>query len=488
MDATTTKSPSYEQLTLYIDGTFIQAEGRQEQDVFNPSTGTAFARLPHATKDDLDRALAAANRAFQTWRSTSPLERSKILRRVGELIRERASSIAHNITLDQGKPLTEAMQEVLTCAEHAEWHAEECRRIYGRVIPSRSENIRQLVVREPIGVCAAFSPWNFPFNQALRKAVSALGAGCTLILKGPEDSPSAVVALARIFHDAGLPPGCLNIVWGNPAEVSSYLIQSPIVRKISFTGSTPVGKSLAALAGSQMKRMTMELGGHSPVLVFDDADVDAAARFLARTKTRNAGQVCMAPSRFFVHEKAYDRFVDAFVNVYGRLRVGDGFAKETEMGPLAHARRVDAMQMLVGDAQAKGGELLCGGQRLEGSGFFFPPTVVTGMSDDSRVMTEEPFGPLVPITRFETTDEVLARANALPYGLASYVFTNSLATATHVSNRLEAGMVTINHFGLALAETPLGGVKESGMGSEGGCETFDGYLVTKFISQASMTP
>lgn len=487
MDATTMKSPSYEQLALYIDGTFIQAEGRQEQDVVNPSTGAAFARLPHATKDDLDRALAAASRAFQTWRSTSPLERSKVLRRVGELIRERASSIAHNITLDQGKPLTEAMQEVVTCAEHAEWHAEECRRIYGRVIPSRSEIIRQLVVREPIGVCAAFSPWNFPFNQALRKAVSALGAGCTLILKGPEDSPSAVVALARIFHDAGLPPGCLNIVWGNPAEVSSYLIQSPIVRKISFTGSTPVGKSLASLAGSQMKRMTMELGGHSPVLVFDDADVDAAARFLARTKTRNAGQVCMAPSRFFVHEKAYERFVDAFVNVYGKLRVGDGFAKETEMGPLAHARRVDAMQTLVGDAQAKGGELVCGGQRLDGSGFFFPPTVVTGMSDDSRVMTEEPFGPLVPITRFKTTDEVLARANALPYGLASYVFTNSLATATHVSNRLEAGMVTINHFGLALAETPLGGVKESGMGSEGGSETFDGYLVTKFISQASMT-
>ncbi len=488
MNIQTQSSPLYEQLALYIDGTFIQTEGRHEQEIFNPSTGLAFARLPHATKQDLDRALEAASKAFETWRSTSPLERSRILRRVAELIRERAPAIARNITLDQGKPLAEAMQEVATCAEHAEWHAEECRRIYGRVIPPRSESVRQLVVREPIGVCAAFSPWNFPFNQALRKAVSALGAGCTLILKGPEDSPSAVVALARIFHDAGLPPGCLNIVWGKPAEISSYLIQSPIVRKISFTGSTAVGKTLAALAGGHMKRMTMELGGHSPVLVFDDADVEAAAHFLAKTKTRNAGQVCMAPSRFFVHEKVYDRFVDAFAGAYGSLRVGDGLAKDTEMGPLAHARRVESMQALVADAQARGGSLVCGGERLDDQGFFFAPTVLTGMPDDSRVMTEEPFGPVVPITRFKTTDEVLARANALPYGLASFVFTNSLATATHVSNRLEAGMVSINHFGLALAETPLGGVKDSGMGSEGGVETFDGYLTTKFISQASAVP
>lgn len=488
MDSQARPIPSYEQLALYIDGAFIQAEGRYEQEIINPSTGIAFARLPHATKQDLDRALAAASRAFQSWRSTSPLERSRILRRVAELIHERAGAIARNITLDQGKPLAEALQEVTTCAEHAEWHAEECRRIYGRVIPPRSEGVRQWVVREPIGVCAAFSPWNFPFNQALRKAVSALGAGCTLILKGPEDSPSAVVALARIFHDAGLPPGCLNIVWGNPAEISSYLIQSPIVRKISFTGSTAVGKTLSAMAGGQMKRMTMELGGHSPVLVFDDADVEAAARFLARTKARNAGQVCMAPSRFFVQEKAYDRFIDAFADAYGSLRVGDGLARDTEMGPLAHARRVESMQALVADAQARGGALVCGGERLDDQGFFFAPTVVTGMPDDSRVMTEEPFGPVVPITRFKTTDEVLARANALPYGLASFVFTNSLATATHVSNRLEAGMVSINHFGLALAETPLGGVKDSGMGSEGGVETFDGYLTTKFISQASAVP
>lgn len=487
MDAQTNPE-AYEQLALYIDGEFVAADGRREQDVVNPATGVAFARLPHASRQDLDRALAAADRAFQSWRHTSPMERSAILRRVAGLIRERAPAIARNITLDQGKPLAEALQEVSSCAEHAEWHAEECRRIYGRVIPPRSESVRQMVIRQPIGVCAAFTPWNFPFNQALRKAAAALGAGCTLVLKGPEDSPSAVVALARIFHDAGLPPGCLNIVWGVPAEVSGHLIASPIVRKISFTGSTAVGKSLAALAGAQMKRMTMELGGHSPVLVFDDADVEPAARFLARTKTRNAGQVCMAPSRFFVHDKAYDRFLDAFTGVYAGLRVGDGLAPQTQMGPLAHDRRVEAMQSLVADARARGAAVLCGGDRLAGAGNFFAPTVVANAPDDSRLMTEEPFGPVVPVTRFGSTDEVLARANALPYGLASYVFTNSLATAHHVSNRLEAGMVTINHFGLALAETPLGGVKDSGMGSEGGTETFDGYLVTKFVSESSRVP
>ena len=478
----------YEDLALYINGEFIKGGDRREQDIINPANMQVLGKLPHATRDDLDRALAAASKAFQGWRFTSPLERGKVLRRVAELIRERSPAIARNITLDQGKPLAEALQEVQTCAEHAEWHAEECRRIYGRVIPPRSETVRQLVLREPIGVCAAFTPWNFPFNQALRKAVAALGAGCTLILKGPEDSPSAVVALARIFHDAGLPAGCLNIVWGVPAEISSYLIASPIVRKISFTGSTAVGKSLASLAGAHMKRMTMERGGHSPVLVFDDADVESAAKFLARIKTRNAGQVCMAPSRFYVHEKAYDRFVDAFADVYADLKVGDGLALDTQMGPLAHERRVDSMEALVADARARGAQLVCGGERLQRDGFFFAPTILTGVSDDARLMVEEPFGPVVPVTKFKTTDEALARANSLPYGLASFVFTNSISTANHVTNRLEAGMVSINHFGLALAETPLGGVKDSGMGSEGGTETFDGYLVTKFVSQASLVP
>lgn len=475
---------TYQDLGLYIDGEFIQGGGRREQDVINPATEAVLGRLPHATRADLDRALAAAQRAFESWKKTSPVERSAILRRVAELTRLRAPEIARNITLDQGKPLAEALAEVTNCAEHAEWHAEEGRRIYGRVVPPRDPAVRQFVLREPIGVCAAFTPWNFPFNQAIRKIVAALASGCTLILKGPEDSPSAVVALARLFHDAGLPPGVLNIVWGVPGEVSTYLIESPVVRKISFTGSGPVGKQLAALAGAQMKRATMELGGHSPVLVFDDADVERAAEMLARQKVRNAGQVCVSPTRFYVQEKAYDRFLARFTDVIAAIRVGNGLEQGTQMGPLAHARRVASMERFLDDADQRGAKVLTGGARIGSTGFFFAPTVITDLPDDAMLMVDEPFGPLAPVTRFKHIDEVLGRANSLPFGLAAYVFTQSLQTAHVVSSGLEAGMVTINHFGLGLAETPFGGIKDSGYGSEGGEETFDGYLVTKFITQA----
>ncbi|MFN8896186.1 MAG: aldehyde dehydrogenase family protein, partial [Betaproteobacteria bacterium] len=271
----------YPTLSLYIDGQFISGDGRREQDVFNPASGEIIGKLPHATRDDLDRALAAAARAFDSWKKTSPLERSKVLRKVAELARERSGDIGRAMTLDQGKPLAESVGEVNFCAEHAEWHAEECRRIYGRVIPARSAGVRQLVLREPVGVCAAFTPWNFPYNQAIRKIAAAVGAGCTIVLKGPEDTPSAVVAIARMFQEAGLPPGVLNVVWGVPAEVSKHLIESPIVRKVSFTGSVPVGKQLAAMAGAHMKRVTMELGGHSPAIVCEDADIERAADMLS---------------------------------------------------------------------------------------------------------------------------------------------------------------------------------------------------------------
>lgn len=473
----------YEKLALYIDGAFIEAEGRKTEPVVNPASGEVLGQLPHASREDLDRALAAAQRAFTTWSKTSPLERSGILRKVAELARERAKDIGRNITLDQGKPLGESVGEVMACAEHAEWHAEECRRIYGRVIPPRRADVRQFVLREPVGVCAAFTPWNFPFNQAIRKMVAALGSGCTLILKGPESSPSAVVALARLFHDAGLPAGCLNIVWGVPAEISEYLIASPIVRKVSFTGSIAVGKQLAAMAGAHMKRGTWELGGHSPVLVFDDANVDAAASMLAKLKTRNAGQVCVSPSRFYVQSKVYDRFAAKFIETISTISVGNGLDKATQMGPLAHARRVDVMEAFMEDARGHGGEVVIGGTRLKGTGFFFPPTVITGLPDNAKLMTEEPFGPIAPLVRFTDPEDAVRRANSLPFGLSSYVFTESLKTSTYAANALEAGMVNINHFGSALSETPFGGVKESGIGSEGGTETFDGYLVTKFVTQ-----
>ncbi|AFK64424.1 aldehyde dehydrogenase [Advenella kashmirensis WT001] len=473
----------YEALSLYIDGEFLSGDGRATQDVVNPATGEVLAQLPHASEADLDRALKAADRAFQTWKHSSPMDRSAILRKAAELARERAQDIGLNLTRDQGKPLAEAVGEIISCADHCDWHAEECRRIYGRIVPPRNPAVRQLVVREPIGVCAAFTPWNFPFNQAIRKISAAIGAGCTIILKGPEDAPSAVMAIARIFHDAGLPKGILNIVWGDPPKVSDYLIRSPIVRKVSFTGSVPVGKQLAALAGAHMKRITMELGGHSPVLVFDDADIPKAAKMLAKFKIRNAGQVCISPTRFYVQEKAYDQFLSVFVETLKGVKVGDGTAKDTEMGPLAHERRVGAISSFVEDARKGGATIELGGDPLGGQGYFFPPTVVTNISDESRLMTEEPFGPIAPVVRFSDTDEVIKRANSLPFGLSSYVFTTSLQTATKASNEIEAGMVNINHFGVALPETPFGGVKDSGIGSEGGTETFDGYLVTKFITQ-----
>ena len=473
----------YPTLSLYIDGQFINADGRKEQDVLNPATNQVIGKLPHATREDLDAALASAERAFASWRKTSPMERSKVLRKVAELARARAQDIGRNITLDQGKPLAEAVGEVMACSEHAEWHAEECRRIYGRVIPSRVDGVRQIVLREPIGVCAAFSPWNFPFNQAIRKITAALGAGCTIILKGPEDAPSAVVAIAQLFHDAGLPAGCLNIVWGVPHEVSEHLMRSPIVRKISFTGSVAVGKQLAAVAGSLMKRCTMELGGHAPVIVCDDADIDVASSLLVAFKFRNAGQVCVSPTRFYVQEGAYEKFVAAFLTKTAALKVGDGLNADTRMGPLAQARRVAAVASFVEDARQQGATVLAGGMGLGGEGNFFAPTVIADLPDSSRLMTEEPFGPVAGMVRFKDLDEVIRRANSLPFGLAAYAFTTHTKTAQRISSNIDAGMITINHLGLALAETPFGGIKDSGYGSEGGTETFDGYLNTKFVTQ-----
>lgn len=474
----------YRDLALYIDGEFIGCDGvRAEREVINPASGAVIGKLPLASTEDLDHALDASNRAFSSWRAVSPIERGDILRRVAGLARERAHQIGLNITQDQGKPLTEAVAEVLACAGNAEWHAEECRRIYGRVIPPRQAGVRQIVLREPVGVCAAFSPWNFPCNQAIRKIVAAVGSGCTIILKGPEESPSAVVALAEIFHDAGLPPGVLNIVWGVPAEVSRHLIESPVVRKVSFTGSVVVGKQLASLAGAHMKRMTMELGGHAPVLVFDDADIEAAAAVLGRFKLRNAGQICISPSRFFVQERAYERFLSAFTDSIASVSVGEGLTEGVEMGPLANGRRVAFMEELVDDISRRGGQIVCGAKRIGTRGFFYEPTVVTEIADDARVMQEEPFGPIAPVVRFRTTEEVLQRANSLPYGLAAYAFTGSLKTATEVSNGLTAGMVSINHLNISLPETPFGGVNDSGLGSEGGSETFDGYLATKYVTQ-----
>ncbi len=473
----------YPELLLYIDGRFHGLAGRESQEVRDPATLKPLGWLPWATDEDIGRALDAAHAAFQSWRHVSPLERSDVLRRVAALARERAPAIGRAITQDNGKPLADAVAEVLNAAEHIEWHAEEGRRIYGRVVPSRDPAVRQWVAREPAGVCAAFSPWNFPFGQAMKKAAAAIAAGCTLVLKGPEESPSAIVAMAHLFHDAGLPAGVFNILWGPPAEISRRLIESPQVRVVSFTGSVPVGRQLAALAASHLKRMTMELGGHAPVLVFDDADVAQAAGLLARMKSRNAGQVCVSPTRFFVQDGVHDRFLDAFAEALAAIRVGHGLEEGVQMGPLIHERRLQAVSELVRDAAQAGADVVVGGGRIDGPGHFHALTLLAGVPDAARVMHEEPFGPVAALARFGTVDEALRRANALPFGLASYVFTGSLRTSQRVAQGLEAGMVNINHSGMAHPELPFGGVKDSGFGSEGGTESFDAFLVTKMVTQ-----
>jgi succinate-semialdehyde dehydrogenase / glutarate-semialdehyde dehydrogenase len=478
---------TYERLGLFINGQWIGCDGdfqgRKSQPVFNPATNEVLGQLPHASRADLDLALTSAQAAFEKWKNVSALERSAILRRAATILREQADAIAINMTLDNGKPVAEAKAEAMAGAEHIEWHAEEGRRIYGRVIPARQPNVHSYVVYEPVGVVAAFTPWNFPVNQAVRKISAALASGCTIILKGPEDTPSAIVALARVFEQAGVPAGCLNIVWGVPPEVSEYLISSPIVRKIAFTGSVPVGKHLASLAGKYMKRTTMELGGHSPVLVFDDADVSKAAKMLAAFKFRNAGQVCVSPTRFYIHEKIYDKFVADFLAATSAVKVGSGLDPETRMGPLVHARRVDSIKAFVEDSLMHKATVLTGGEAIAGPGNFYRPTVVADLPVNSKLMTEEPFGPIAAFARFTDTADAIKRANSLPFGLSAYVWTASVSNAQACAAGLETGQLNINHFGQALAEVPFGGVKDSGYGSEGGTETFAGYLNTKFVTQ-----
>jgi len=474
----------YTDLKLYIDGQWLGADNRKSEDVINPATGKVLAKLPHASKADLDQALAAADKAFKTWSRTSAYDRSNILRKAAGLMRERADHIASVQTQEQGKPFPESRIEVMTSADITDWYAEEGRRAYGRIVPGRTKGIRQIVLQEPVGVAAAFTPWNFPTLTPIRKIAGALAAGCTLIIKASEEVPGGCVELVKCFADAGLPAGVLNLVFGVPAEVSEHIIPSPIVKKVSFTGSVPVGKHLAALAARGMKRATMELGGHSPVLVFDDADPIKAADTIAAFKYRNAGQVCISPTRFYVQEKNYNKFVERFVEYAKGLTLGDGLDKDTKMGPVANPRRLDAMESFVNDAKARGGKIATGGNRRGNQGFFFEPTVITDIPDDSKIMTEEPFGPLAPIVPFKTFDEVVERANSLPFGLASYAFTNSSATANAVGDAIQAGMVGINSVMISTPETPFGGVKDSGYGSEGGIEGLQAYMNTKFISQA----
>ena len=474
----------YTDLALHIGGAWLNGDGRKGEDVINPATEKPLGRLPHASASDLDQALAAAQQGFKLWRATAAYDRAKILRKAANLVRERAEPIARIMTQEQGKVLAESRGEVLVTADIIEWFAEEGRRAYGRIIPGRVKGTRQLVTQEPVGVVAAFTPWNFPTLTPARKIGAALAAGCSIIIKPSEETPGSCVELVRCFVDAGVPAGVLNMVFGVPANVSEHLIASDLVRKISFTGSVPVGKHLAGLAAKGMKRATMELGGHSPVVVFADADPEKTAETIAAFKYRNAGQVCISPTRFYVQEPVYDRFLKRFTEFANGIKLGDGLEPGTTMGPLANARRLDAMEAIVNDSKSRGGKVVTGGKRRANQGYFFEPTVITDLPDDCKLMTQEPFGPIAPVVTFKTFDEVVARANALPFGLAAYAFTGSAQTATAIGEALESGMVGVNSVAISTPETPFGGVKDSGYGHEGGIEGMEAYMVRKFISQA----
>lgn len=475
---------AYGELKLFVDGEWLDAEGRVTEDVLNPATGEPIAALPHATPEDLDRAVAAASRSFKSWRATPAYDRAKIIRKAADLLRERANALAVRTTMDQGKPIGESVQEYLIAADILDWTADEGRRTYGRVIPPRVPGARWFVTREPVGPVAGFTPWNFPGIIPARKIAAALATGCTMVIKPSEETPSTVLEIARALNDAGLPKGVLNVVHGRPSEVSERLIASDGIRKITFTGSTAVGKQLAVLAAQAgVKRTTMELGGHAPVLIFEDADIDHAIKVMAFAKFRNAGQVCISPTRFYVHESVHDRFVDGFAKAAAALKVGDGLDPATNMGPLANSRRVPAMERLVADAVERGARVKTGGERGSNQGYFFQPTILADVPEDALIMNEEPFGPVAVTARFSRFEEAIEQANRLPYGLASYAFTQSRQTAAMVSEAIEAGMVGINNNAISMTETPFGGVKQSGYGSEGGSEGMDAYLVTKFTSE-----
>jgi succinate-semialdehyde dehydrogenase/glutarate-semialdehyde dehydrogenase len=473
----------YEKLAMLTDGEWLGATGRKTQPVVNPATEEVLGELPLASNADLDRALEASRRGFREWKAMSALQRQAIMERAASLIEQRKEHIARTCTMEMGKPIAESRMEVDFVAGVTRWYGEEGKRAYGRLVPPRLPGVRQMVMKEPVGPVAAFVAWNFPGTNVIRKIAGAVGAGCSIIIKASEETPGTAIAIARCFQDAGLPKGVLNVVFGVPDEVSRYLLASPIPRKVSFTGSVPVGKHLQKLAADTLKRCTMELGGHAPVVIFDDADLPLAVKQTVAFKFRNAGQVCISPTRFFVQDKVYDRFVDMFAAEARKIVVGNGLDEKVQMGPLIAERRLSVMDRFVSDAQEKGAEVLCGGKRIANRGYFFEPTVLGRVPHDAMIMNEEPFGPLAPMTTFTELEEAVEFANRLPFGLASYVYTQSPSRRQAMEERIEAGLVGVNHTMVSLPETPFGGVNESGYGSEGGIEGLDAYLRTKFVTE-----
>lgn len=477
---------SYPQPRLFIGGEWRSSTASGALRVLNPADGSTLGELPVAGLPELEAAAAAAVGGLATWSATLPLERQRIIIKATQLIRARAAQLAEILTLEQGKPLAEAHREILLAADIIDFLAEEARRLPIREVPPRLGNIlSQTVTRVPVGAVAAFTPWNFPANLPARKLGGALAAGCSVIIKPSEETPNTCVELVRAFADAGLPPGVLNLLAGRPAEISNFLLAHPSIAKVSFTGSVPVGRQLGELAARHLKRYTAELGGHAPVIIGPDVEAEAVARVSVPAKFRNAGQVCASPIRFLVQRSLYGRFRDAFVAETLKLRVGPGLDPTSQMGPLIHERRIAEMQRFVDDARARGARVLCGGVRLDRPGFFYAPTVLEAVPGDARAQREEPFGPIALLDAYDTIEDALERANALPYGLAAYAFTNDLRLSHRLSAGLVAGMVGINHYGISQPETPFGGVKESGLGSECGLEGLLAYTDLKLVSVAS---
>lgn len=469
-------------LKLFIDGAWKSGEGREAHPVVNPVTASPIAEVPYATEADLDEALAASERAWPEWRSTEVDKRSAILHKTAKLLRERAEHIGATLTQEQGKPIAEAKAEVLGSAQLFDWYAEEIKRDYGRTLVRPPGQLSR-VIRQPVGPTATFTPWNFPIYLLAKKVSAALAAGCTVISRPPHETPGCTTEMFRALADAGIPNGVAQLVHGDANLISTTLIASPVIRKVSFTGSTNVGKHLMKLCADSMTRVTMELGGHAPVLIFDDCDLEKTLDMVVPQKFRNAGQVCVSPTRFYVQSGIYDAFLKGFATRTEKVKVGDGLEPDTKMGPLANSRRAEAVGALVEDARAKGAKVLAGGNRGN-AGFFFQPTLLADVPNEAQIMNDEPFGPVAVSRSFDTFDEVIAEANRLPYGLAAFAFTENGRRANLIGELVEAGMVGINTFAISVADAPFGGVKDSGFGSEGGKEGLESYQVVKAIHQA----
>lgn len=476
----------YEKLELFINGQFRQGSGGDAEDVLNPATEEVLAQVPHASKADVDEALDATAAGFEIWRNTTALARQAVINKACDILEADIDRISRNMTLEMGKPFAESKIEMAVGIDILRWYGEEGKRAYGRIIPARVPGLRQMAMKEPIGPASAFVAWNFPCVNVVRKIGAALGAGCSLIIKPSEETPGTAVAIARAFKQAGLPDGVLNMVFGVPDTVSRHVLGDARIKKLSFTGSVPVGKHLQKLAADNLIRCTMELGGHSPVIIFDDADVDNAVNVIGNNKFRNAGQVCISPTRFYVQENVYNKFVDGFTEIAKNLNVGNGMDEGVQMGPLVAERRLPIMEDWVKDATDHGATVTAGGERMGNQGYFWAPTIMRDVPEDAKIMSEEPFGPVAPVAAFKSMDEVIEKANKLSFGLASYVFTSDGKKAKAMEAAINAGMVGVNHPMVSMPETPFGGVNESGYGHEGGTEGLDCFLRTKFVTETGV--